>query len=74
MIRQWRIDRKIAHRAAQKGARTRVRARKHEGFVDDRQKLRVLYQEYLSARKDRDREKALRDWDAIQTEGWADAR
>ena len=39
-----------------------------------REKLRStqksLYREYLAAKEDRDRQKVLSDWDALENEGW----
>jgi predicted CopG family antitoxin len=39
-----------------------------------REKLRAsrgrLYQEYRLANEDRDRNEALEDWEALETEGW----
>lgn len=35
-----------------------------------RPRQRTLYREYLAASRDPDRLEVLKDWDALETEGW----
>jgi hypothetical protein len=58
---------KLRKAAGPRGVRRFVEQTLHERLSPRQQ---ALYREYLAASRDPDRLEVLKDWDALETEGW----